>query len=179
MIRQPARKPKKTPLKKVVIGLIIVLVLVAAYGVFHHFTTDAIKTTTSGVKLAPPTKQEQASGDEQKDTIVNQTKDGQANPSPTATTATGKKVVTPIISYAGSDRLNAYVGGVLEDGGTCTATYTQAGQATIVRTSTGFSNVSYTQCAPITPNLPAAGTWSVVVQYSSTSAEGTSQAQTF
>lgn len=179
MIRKPARKPKKTPLKKVVIGLIIVLALAAGYGILHHFTTDAIKTTASGVKLAPPTNEEQASGDQQKDTIVNQTKDGQASSSPTATTATGKKVVTPIISYAGSDRLNAYVSGVLEDGGTCTATYTQAGQANVIRTSSGFSNVSYTQCAPITPDLPAAGTWSVTVQYSSTSAEGTSQAQTF
>jgi hypothetical protein len=173
MIQKPPKKPS-SKLKKIAIVVVALAVVAGAGAVVHHFTTDAIKTTPSGVKLTPPTADEKASGDQTKDQIVAKQN---ATPTPTPISSNGKKQVTPVISYAGADRLNAYVTGVLEDGGTCTATFTQ-GTSVVSRTSNGFSNVSYTQCAPITPNLPA-GSWSVVVTYSSTTAEGTSQAQSF
>ncbi|MES1986673.1 MAG: hypothetical protein V4440_01340 [Pseudomonadota bacterium] len=135
-----------------------------------------MKTTPSGVRLSPPTDAEKASGDQAKDKIV-QNKDGEtATPQPT--TADGKKLVSVVITDASTANLTAYANGVLEDGGICTATFTQ-GTTIVTRTSSGFSNVSYTQCAPITPNLPTSGNWSVVVSYSSNTAEGTSTAQTF
>jgi hypothetical protein len=75
--------------------------------------------------------------------------------------------------------INAFVTGVFEDDGTCTATLTQGAQ-TITRTSVGFKNASYTQCTPINLSAANLGTspWSVVVSYSSGTASGSSQAVT-
>jgi hypothetical protein len=173
MIQKPQKK-SSSKVQKIAIVVVALVVLAGAGIAVRHFTTNSVKTTPSGVKLTPPTVAEKASGDTTKDQIV---AEKNATPTPTQASGNGKKQVTPVISYAGADRLNAYVSGVLEDSGTCTATFTQ-GTSVITRTSSGFSNVSYTQCAPITPNLPA-GSWSVIVTYSSANAQGTSQAQTF
>lgn len=70
--------------------------------------------------------------------------------------------------------------GVFEEGGTCTATFVKDGE-TRSKTSVGFQNSSYTQCAPIDlePGFLTKGTWSVVVSYASPKAEGASISKNF
>jgi hypothetical protein len=99
-------------------------------------------------------------------------------------TSTGKKEVSPVVTYANQDGDNivirAYVSGIFEDGGTCKATLTLAGES-VSSTSKGFGNVSYTSCKSIVVarnQFSSAGNWSLVMKYSSKTAGGSSSAQT-
>lgn len=124
--------------------------------------------TQSGdyVNLNPPTEQEKQDAEENKKALAEE-------PSPPAPTSNGKKQVNPEITYADHSEVRAYVPGIFEEGGTCTATATK-GTQTETASSKGFKNVSYTQCEPIEWSLPS-GVWSVVVSYSSSTAQGKSE----
>src|SRR3990167_7976609 len=150
--------------------LLVALVLVLAVGgsafAYTRLVDEESSATTGGagsqpgyVNLDPPTEEEKQESEAHKQSLAND--QGASTP----TTPSGKKQVTPVITSASRSEVNAYVSGVFEDGGTCTATATKDSQ-TITKDSTGFTNVSYTSCPPIQMSLPA-GTWSVVVSYSS------------
>lgn len=127
----------------------------------NNGSTDNTTTVPGYVNLEPPTE-------EQRNAARDET------PSATPSQTGSKKAVTPIITSADSQEVRAYVPGVNEDGGTCTATFTR-GQTKITASADGFSNVSYTSCKPIKVSGLTAGSWSVVVGYSSVAAEGQSQ----
>jgi ABC-type Na+ efflux pump permease subunit len=164
--------------KKVKILVICaVLLLVAggtAFALVRHDSSEQPKPVATGdkpeINYRPPTKEEQAAGDQAKQAIVDKEKQQSANQN-----SSGLTKVTPVISYASADTVTAYVPGVFEEGGICTATFTQGGTI-ITRTSSGFENASYTQCAPISPELPNTNAWSVSVNYKSATAEGSSKA---
>ncbi len=88
--------------------------------------------------------------------------------------------MTVVITAQSSSSVNAYVSGVIEDGGACTATFTKDG-SNFSNSSASIANVSYTQCAPIRPdtNKLSSGTWKVTVSYKSETAEGVSTPATF
>jgi len=157
-----------------VIGIVALLVIGSALYITlnnRNDSQDNAQQTTSNsskVNLDPPTEQELTETDQHKDDLANQ------NPTPPTPIPGTKKSVQPIISYADKTTVNAYVPGIFEDGGVCTATFTQGSQ-TVSKTSEGFQNASYTQCAPFNSNL-GSGEWSVTVKYSSTNAEGSSTA---
>ncbi len=171
------KKSRFNKLKIPAISLAVLAVIgLGAYLIVRHYHKSApVPVTTTGVNLAPATEQEKQESAQSKENLSQPSSSTQPS---TPSQTSSKKQVNVVITHAGADSVNAYVTGVFEDGGTCSATFTQ-GSTTVNRTSNGFANVSYTQCAPITPNLPNAGSWSVVVSYSSTAAEGKSQAQTF
>lgn len=170
------RRPSK---KNLLIGGLALVVIASAAVIFfvkHRTTKPAVSTERSPtINYGPATETEKKEVDANKDRIVkeNQT----TNTTPTA--GSGNKSVTPIITNT-SRSINAYVTGIFEDGGTCTATFTKDGTS-LSKSSVGFQNVSYTQCAPIdeTPGFLSSGKWSVTVTYTSPTAEGTSAAQTF
>ncbi|MBX4197078.1 hypothetical protein KW801_00795 [Candidatus Saccharibacteria bacterium] len=113
------------------------------------------------VNLNPPTQDQKNDGESHKNSITqkdDQIKDG-GSPNSQATV---------VITEKSSTVIRAYISGVLEDGGTCTATATAPGQATVSASSTGFKNVSYTQCAPINWNL-SSGDWTITLSYKSSS----------
>lgn len=158
--------------------LAVICIGVGAYFLFgtnnkkSSLAPTATPTSTQTVNLDPPTEAEKTQTDQHKDDLTQSTTP--TTPS-TPTNSTSKKKVQPFITYVDTNTINSYVSGVLEDGGTCTATLTQ-GTTTIVASSSGFKNVSYTQCAPIdlSKESVGSGTWSVVLKYSSATAEGTS-----
>lgn len=166
MVKKTNKKSSRS--RVILVSFAIIAAIGIGYGIYHYAVKpDPVPETPSGVKLAPPTEEEKQQSEDSKQKIVDQ----QAN---SDTQNGGKKQVTVTITNATTDNVSSYVSGVLEDGGTCTATFTQ-GSTTVTRTSSGFSNVSYTQCAPITPSLPSGGSWSVTIKYSSPTSEGTSQ----
>jgi hypothetical protein len=85
-----------------------------------------------------------------------------------------------VVSYAGWDEasssveISGFVGGRIEDGGTCTATLTRDG-ATRTASAPGFADASTTICPPL--HVPGAdldsGRWTAVLAYSSGTSEGT------
>ena len=172
------RKPKKrpglidSPIKKV--GLVTLALLIIAgliYLVFFHNSNPPIsggaKTTTADgkkVNLSPPTTNDKQSNDANKEAIVNRD-NNLSNPSQPTIPA------SVIITEATSTSVKAYVQGVYEDGGNCSATATQGTQV-ITAASIGFKNVSYTQCAPLNwQRALGAGTWSIKLTYKSGDAE--------
>jgi hypothetical protein len=142
--------------------------------------TSAKRTTDQkdDINSSPPTAEEKAQADAQKDQNISRANDEKAAGQ---STSNSKRSVTPVITNKNPGdpvTISGYVSGVFEDGGVCTATLTQNGK-TVTATSQGFKNVSTTNCAPISiarSQLPG-GTWQVSLSYSSAAAEGTSGVQ--
>ncbi len=164
--------------KKIVIGLILACVIVGsiAYVVFaQQKTTD--KKSNKPITYSGPTEQDKKDAEDENST-ANKREDIENAP---AATSSNKKQVTPVITNASQSgqqiTVNSYVSGIFEDGGTCTMTATK-GSSIVTKTSKAFADATTTSCAPIFVDrsaFPGAGSWNVVVGYSSNSAEGKSQ----
>ena len=165
--------------KRLLVTLAILMVFAGGSGAVwvakNRANTDSSpEARKPTINYTPGTATEKKETEDNKDRIVNEQQQTPASSSDTG----NKKTVTPIItSSTGSVR--GSVNGIFEEGGTCTATFKKS-DTTLTRTSAGFQNVSYTQCAPIAINdgFLSPGTWSVTLSYSSATAEGTSQSQT-
>lgn len=166
-IKSPLSR-RKTALLAVAL---LVLISVGVYAAQRRQTADSPAPTITAkdgkkVTLAPPTKQEKQEVEDHKSELA---KNAAASSSASATqTKTSSVIITsPSSSNPSQYGVRAYVSGVFEEGGTCTATATQGG-ASISKTSLGFGNVSYTQCAPIDWDSPlGVGRWSIAVSYKS------------
>jgi hypothetical protein len=168
--------------KKSALGLIGIIIAIGLIGGGLYLRSRSDKNSSDPTKVptinyAPATPSEKQQAIDAKDKIVAQQKNSTPSSPTIDTSSNNKKIVYPTITNTNGS-INALVTGVFEEGGTCTATFTK-GSGTLSKTSVGFQNVSYTQCAPM--NIEAGfltpGTWSVVVTYSSTSASGSSTSQ--
>lgn len=182
MVKQKGSSKKNR--KVLLISGAVVLITAAAAGIIlwlNHASKNITPTANPdtskpGINYSPPTEEEKQSANDEKEKII-QEEEQQNAPQPT--TSNGKQKVTPIISRATSDGISAYVPSIFEEGGTCTATFTK-GSTKFTKTSDGFQNASYTQCAPIAVNssdFSLKGSWSVQVSYSSAKAAGASAPQ--
>lgn len=125
----------------------------------------------SYVNLRPPTEEETQAAEDKKEEITRR----EASNPPAAKNSEGKKQVIPIITSANHNEVRAYVPGIFEEGGKCTATASK-GETIVTVNSGGFQNASYTSCAPMNFATPLNGNgWSIIVTYSSASAEGKSK----
>jgi cytoskeletal protein RodZ len=180
MARRSNKKLRTRFSKKTILIVLATLIAVAAiaYVINNHqnskYTSPQTISNTSGksqVNLSPPTPQEKADTEAHKQSLENP-------PAAPPTTSGGKKQVTPVITSnngSTSYKASAYVTGVFEEGGICTATATK-GSATVTGNSIGIENSNYTTCPPISLNL-SPGTWALSVSYSSAKAEGKSEAK--
>lgn len=159
--------------RKRTIAIVVVVVLAAGLGGYalyrHNHPTSVTTPDGKKVKLKPATEEENKQADDNKAAIVKrneQLKQAAANNS-------GQTPSTVIITSASSAGVRGYVNGVFEEGGVCTATAAMGGQ-TVTKSSTGFQNVSYTQCAPIDWDSPlGAGTWAITLSYKSAATSST------
>jgi hypothetical protein len=177
MIKMNKKQPQKI---KLLIPLLIVglLSIVLLYYMNKKDGVSDISGNTNGLSYPGPTEQEKRETEENKKEVENRenletvSRDSQK----TETTT-----VTPIISSWGQDQasknveVGAFVPGVYEDGGKCTLTLTNQG-VIITEVREGAKNVSNTTCGIFTVKRDrvTAGSWSAVVQYSSSKATGTS-----
>lgn len=183
-------KAKQKPRKKsfnhkalLISGLVIAVVglgSVVSYKLLHKQKTvaeTAPSSTSDKINLSPATPAEKSEAEQNKDKIPSNQPSTQ--PTPSTGSSGSKKSVKPVITNATSDNVSAYVSGIFEDGGSCTATFTK-GTSTLSKTTSGFQNVSYTQCAPfdLDSGYLSKGTWTVSVKYSSSTSEGTSDNKT-
>lgn len=91
------------------------------------------------------------------------------------------RLVTPVVVHAGIDapsgtvRVDAFIPGLLEDGGTCTATLTR-GAVQVSATASAAADATATWCTTVGLRLSdlETGTWEAVVEYTSSSSAGTS-----
>lgn len=166
-------------IKKYKIKIIFTVVLIATLtiGVAFYYQKSTQKSTVPQesinpikpeINYGPPTEEEKQAANNVKEQVL-QKEEAQNNKE----TQTGLKKVTPIITYASTVEVNAYVQDVFEDNGECVATFTQ-GATIITRKVQGFTNVSNTQCAPILPGLPNNEPWTVFITYNSKTSNGDS-----
>lgn len=175
-LKQKDKKIKKIPSEK---RLLITLAIVSIFLVGSALMVRRYRSKSADVLPAKPTETinygptspvEQKESDDHKDALVKDQNTQTQNPT---TTTSGKIAVVPTITNASASTVNAYIMGIFEETGTCTATFTRDG-VTKTKTSSGFGNVSYTQCAPIKleQGFLSSGTWQLVVSYSSPKSEG-------
>ena len=155
--------------------------LIAIAGIIYYNREDSKpKLSDSGINLDPATPEQQAESDDQKTQTADNDKadSGQDPENPTL------KTVSPVIvdasQYDSAIEVRSYISGIIEDGGTCTATF-KKGSQTITRTSSGSKDATTTLCEKITVNradFPEAGSWSVTLTYTSSTATGASPART-
>lgn len=170
--------------KKVYIIVLIALILlgVAVFFVINQQKDEStvVPGKQGGINLNPPTKADEQRVNDTKKAIVDR-----QNENNDVKTPDGKKVVTPTITDAGQYNSNvevsSYVSGVFEDGGTCTATFIN-GTKNFTKYVTGIENVSSVTCptisVPLSQFLPK-GTWSVSIEYSSSTSAGKSATKQF
>jgi len=129
------------------------------------------------IDFGSPSKEEKTATDANKENVAKQMEQDQLN-------TEGKKSVVPVITSPVPSpatnpkdlRISAYISGIFEDNGTCTATI--KGSTTIIKSSKGFKNVSTTDCEPINISL-APGPWTINMSYDSINAKGQSSTITF
>jgi len=156
-------KSHKRPSIKKLVAILLAMLLAGfiAFKVYSHYKDTPSDTITSGA-TAEQVKEEEAANAASKAAIINDSKPSDNNsPPPTSIKS------SVVISSATSSGVSAYVTGVFEEEGACTVTATQDSKS-YTKTSTGFQNASYTQCAPIIWDAAlTSGTWSIVVIYES------------
>lgn len=132
------------------------------------------------INLDPPTKEDVKRVDDNKQSIIDREQQ-QATPPPTST---GKKTVIPTITYAGqygqAIEVGAYVTGIFEEGGSCTATFSK-GSISFSKSVAAVRSANAVDCPVMSANaseFSQKGSWSVTVTYSSPTATGVSEAKT-
>jgi hypothetical protein len=186
-IKNMAKYYKKNRVKKLhVISLIILLLLASGlvYVYSQQDSADDMSNDSSTVNLEPPTEEEQAAGDEIKDEVVEPDQNPVEKPPQTGNSADSndKKinvVITDASQYGSDIEVRAFASNHIEDG-TCTITFSKAGQQTIQKEVQARADASTTICSNLTINrseFPTGGEWSVVVSYNSQNAKGSSNSQ--
>ncbi len=138
----------------------------------------ADKPGTEKVDLSPPTEEEKQATEQHKADLLKQ--EEARNQAPPA----GGRTVTPIITNSGyydnQVEVSSFVPGIYEDGGVCTATFTQ-GASKVVKQSKGLKDATTTRCTNFAiprSDFPSSGNWTLVLSYASPAAHGASAAQT-
>lgn len=169
------KKIRLTKKTAVIAAAAVITLGVGGFYVYKTQIADPGPQPVNPINYDPPTEEEKKQAEDNKQRIVDEQN---------APKTTGKKEVTPVITNASqltqTITINAYVSGIFEDGGTCTATITQGSQ-TLVKTSQSFANASTTDCSPIRidrSEFPSGGDWQVVIAYDSSAATGRSQSKT-
>lgn len=141
----------------------------------------AVKPTPEAIiNLNGPTEKERQSSESAKSNILNQEKIRNSTPT---TTESGKRSVTPTITYAGQYgsqiEVGGYVGSVFEDGGTCTLTL-QKGTYQKTNQVIGIKGASSVDCPVMTFSLSSLepGTYQATLSYISLTSEGQSTSRT-
>lgn len=181
------KQNKKNNKKRAIIITLIILFLIALSVSAFFFTplkNRFFNNPTNNDAPAGPASTVDYSGPSESD--INESQNAKKNADEPATDTSppssnsGKKTVPIAVSYADmyNDNLEirAFISGVIEGTGTCTATATKNG--TIITESTSaFIDTSTTQCNPIYINKSrlSAGVWKVIVNFSSPDAQGTSE----
>lgn len=174
-------KKKLTGKKSLVITAAIIAVAAASFGGYKHFHAQPVEPPgkpTSPINYGPATQEEKDQAQANKERLAEQ------NQQTESTATTSGKPVTPVITNASQIQqeitINAYVGGIFENGGTCTFTISQ-GSTKLTKTNEAFANASTTDCPPVRmqrSEFPTGGDWQVILDYSSGTHSGTTQPKT-
>lgn len=183
-------KKKKTSKYWVITSIILALVVILGYFAYAYMSKNAwpFKATTTStasenrdineVDYGPPSQEDIDQSQTGKQNTTNDDSSTENNPPTNSSTKKSVAVGVPFADVVDNNvEIRAFTPGIIEGGGKCTAQL-QKGSKIVTATSEAFIDSSSSQCNPIYINLssfPEKGEWSLTVQYSSNSAEGTSE----
>jgi hypothetical protein len=180
MKKYAQNKSMVKPRRRFLAPFVIITILIVA-GVLTFFFRPESKMATpqpsveiDTINFDPPSEEVRQETEENKKTLGDKPSGDTTNPTPAN--------VTPIVVDAGQyDQLvevRAFVPGIYEDGGTCTATLTKQ-NLKLVKQSGAFKDATTTQCHPIIINrseFSEAGMWTLVLSYAHSSGSNGSSA---
>ena len=167
-------KHKQHYKKTIIISLLFVALIsgIGAFAYVNYINKDAkTETPIGGVNYDPPTKAEKQETEEFKKKQQEESSIDNTSPKNVSSNV--------VITYISSSEARGYVTGVVEDGGTCTATLTKGSQK-VATSSTAIADVNKSTCGLLTLNSSqlSQGDWQVVLSYKSASIDASSPPQT-
>lgn len=170
-------KNKKALIVMVLVGSLFAGALLG----YKYLSRDQPSTTgergINSVDYGGPTKEEQQAGDKQKEATA---KREEINKSSTQGQQSATVSIVDSSQYGEEFEIRAFVSNVFEEGGTCTATLTKAGNATVTRSSATTLSAKTTQCLAIeipVSTFGSKGDWDMVISYASPTASGSTMAK--
>jgi len=167
-------KKQKTSSRSRILIIVMLLILAGAItaGAYLAIFKDNDNTgeennATNKINLEPPTEQEQAAGDKQKEEIIDEEEN-------TSVPDGAEVIIVDANQYDQEIEVRAFVSNLVEDG-TCTITFTKA-DLKIVKEVPANADASSTPCVTLTlprSEFSETGTWDVSVTYSNTRIMGT------
>lgn len=184
------QKQKRSKQRLVILYLLFVVLITAACVIIFGHTKlrnpfvnppvpQAQTQTTSQINLLPPTEEDAQKVEEHKQEIVaSDIPKATSDSAPQAVSKQDKAPARPTIISAINGKLKAYIPAVVEEGGICTAVFTNGSQNYTIK-SQAFADAQSTNCGSLNydSHVVKAG-WSVVVTYDSEKATGSSDAYT-
>lgn len=172
--------PRKTQINKkrtriIIIGSVVVILAALSFLVYRKYGDTKVSVSPSP---APTTQTTSSPGSA---SAQENPKDATPTPVPTAQPGGGKQSLVPNISnYNGGDpvTVNAVLG--KSGAGTCTITFSRAGQRDVVRSAQAGLVVSYYGCGFSVPRsvFPVGGNWSFTVKFENSTYAGESTPMT-
>ncbi len=168
-------------------GLLVVTLLIVAIGAYLYAQRKSSTPMppvnspkpTGTVNLEPATEQDKQAADNNKEDLINRN-----DRPPGQERGDNRNVVKPIITYAGQYgpqiEVGGYVPGVFEEGGTCTAKFTN-GSNSFSKSIKAIRSANSTDCPAMVASaeeFSPKGSWSVVILYDSTTSAGISDSRT-
>jgi hypothetical protein len=165
--------------KRVTIIIIVAFLLLstAAAGLFFYLQPKRIAVThtesarpVNHINYDGPTDEEQAAGDQQKEDNIKR------DETPSQPSSHATVVIADASQYGSVIEVRGYVSSVIEDGGQCSATFTH-GATSFTVSGSATKDAKTTQCSPLSAQRSqflVAGSWSVVLTYTSSSTTGAS-----
>ncbi len=169
----------------IILGATLLVVaggLVAYHQLHKHIAPLALNPSplaaqkNNAINYGPPTAEEKAQADANKQRLAQQTEQNNTQSS-SPSTKTVTPTITSVVQNGSQIQVYGYVSGIVEDNGSCAATFTQAGQ-TVTKISQAFANATTTNCTTLSldrSEFPTTGEWQVTLTYSSQTAKGISQ----
>ena len=162
--------------------LIVVASLLVVMGVsFAYRTYDMSRNDNwiDGVNYDPPTEEERAAGDKQKEKVDKEEQRQNSQNGDSTEKKTTNVIITDAGQYDDIIEVRSFIPDHYQDG-TCTIAFRKGGQ-TITKGTPAYRDASTTICTnPLIKRseFPSAGDWQVSVSYDSKDAKGTSETQT-
>lgn len=184
-INKTQKSHNKSFKKLIILSAVALLVVTGGIlGALYLNKTDSSPKDENTINYDAPTQEELDSSQDGKKNSEQQGSPESEGSSSSESESSTKRAVSVAVTYAGAGdegvfEVRAFIDGVIEGSGTCTATLTKDGR-TVTKSSPAFVDASSSICEPIYINKSqlSSGSWGVVVSYNSPDAVGVSSSTT-
>ncbi|MDQ3123750.1 MAG: hypothetical protein M3Q14_03660 [bacterium] len=166
--------------KGIITSLIIIFLAAGIFTWAVFFSSNPVTTPNSenSINYGPPTVEEKAAGDRQKQQIDEEQNNTDNSPLDNSSKKSVSVIITDASQYEDIIEVRSFIPDYFQDG-TCTIVF-RKDNLTLTKTAPAYKDISTTICT--NPEIKrsefaTSGEWQVTVSYESTNAKGTSETQ--